>query len=95
VKRYRVLGLFLLALSLCSWRPVPQQPASQVIVMGPSSDQVAAAVQYVHGSVERHLRIVNGVVASVDQRQIGYLRSQGFSIAPNAPLSTAASPAGR
>ncbi len=95
MKRYRVLGLLFLALSLCSWRPLPQQPAAQVIVMGRSSEQAATAIQQVHGSVERYLNIVNGVVANVDQQQIGYLRSQGFSVALNAPLSTAATPAAR
>jgi serine protease AprX len=91
VKFFRIIRLFLVALSLSAWHPLPQQPTQQVIVMGSSADRAAAVVQDAHGTVERQLRIINGVVARLDQQQISYLRSQGLTVGVNARLSTTAS----
>jgi serine protease AprX len=90
VKLFRILILLLVALSLSAWNTPAQQPSQRVIVMGQSADHVAGVVQHSQGTVERYLRIINGVVAQVDQRQIAYLRSQGLTVAPNTQLSAAA-----
>ena len=87
MKLFRILILLVVALSLSAWCAPAQQPPQRVIVMGQSADQVAGVVQYSHGTVERYLRIINGVVAQVDQRQIAYLRSQGLAVTPNTQLS--------
>jgi serine protease AprX len=92
MKLLRLVSLALVALSFVAWRP-PDQPVEQVIVIGRSADQAAAAVHGAQGIVERDLRIINGVAARLAPRQIGYLRSQGLRVTANTRLSTASVPA--
>ncbi|HET9225006.1 MAG TPA: S8 family peptidase [Roseiflexaceae bacterium] len=86
MKQLRLICLALFALSLAAWRP-PDQPVEQVIVIGRSTNQAATAVRAIQGTVERDLRIIDAVAARLAPRQIGYLRSQGLRVAPNARLS--------
>jgi serine protease AprX len=86
MKQLRLICLVLFALSLAAWR-LPDQPVEQVIVIGRSTNQAATAVRAIQGTVERDLRIIDGVAARLAPRQIGYLRSQGLRVAPNARLS--------
>jgi serine protease AprX len=92
MKLLRLICLALVALSLVAWRPLDDQPAEQVIVMGRSADQAAAAVRGAQGTVERDLQIINGVVARLAPSQTSYLRSQGLRVAANTRLSATAAP---
>jgi serine protease AprX len=86
MKQLRFICLALVALSLVAWR-TPDQQVEQVIVIGRSADQAATAVRAAQGTVERDLRIIDGVAARLAPWQIGYLRSQGLHVAPNSRLS--------
>jgi serine protease AprX len=86
MKRLHFICLALVALSLVAWR-TPDQQVEQVIVIGRSADQAATAVRAAQGTVERDLRIIDGVAARLAPWQIGYLRSQGLHVAPNSRLS--------
>jgi serine protease AprX len=90
MKLLRIFCLALVAFSFCAWHPAAAQVAEQVLVIGRSSDQVAALVHSTNGSVERDLSIINGVVARLSPQQIGYLRAQGLQVAPNTHLNSAA-----
>ena len=80
MKRLRLICLALFALALVAWRP-PDQPIEQVIVIGHSTDQAAAAVRAAQGTVERDLRIIDGVAwidvgdvrANVIETQLAYV----------------------
>jgi serine protease AprX len=92
MKVLRILSLLLVALSLCAWRPATEPATAQMLVIGRSSEQVAALVQSVHGTVERNLSIINGVEARLGPQQISYLRAYGLQVAPNRQLSSAGIP---